>query len=56
MKKKKYLVMESKPNTLETFTCLIILGHTLHERDGKNYSVEADFKSDSVKLFLEEAK
>ncbi len=50
----KKLVMESKPNTLETFEYLMLLGHILHERNGRNYNVTIDFKSDSVKLFVEE--
>lgn len=52
--KKQTLVMESKPNTLGTFDCLMLLGHTLHEKNGRNYNVQIDFKSDSVKLFVEE--
>lgn len=51
---KQYLVMESKPNTLGTFDCLMLLGHTLHEKNGRNYNVVIDFKSDSVKLFVED--
>ena len=54
--KKEYLVMESNPNTLATFEKLMLLGHTLHEMNGKEYSVQIDFKSDSVKLFVKESK
>ena len=54
MKKNQYLVMESKPNTLGTFDALMLLGHTLHEKNGKNYYVQVDFRADSVKLFVEE--
>ena len=53
MKKKQNLVLESRPNNLGTFDCLMLLGHTLHEKNGKNYFVQVDFKSDSVKLFVE---
>ena len=52
--KKQTLVMEAKPNILATFDCLMLLGHTLHEKNGREYSVQIDFKSDSVKLFVEE--
>ena len=54
--KKQTLVMESRPNNLSTFNCLMLLGHTLHEKNGRNYNVQIDFKSDSVKLFVEELK
>ena len=52
--KKQILVMEAKPNNLATFNYLMLLGHTLHEKNGRNYNVQIDFKSDSVKLFVEE--
>lgn len=52
--KKQTLVMESKPNTLGTFDCLMLLGHTLHEKNGLEYSVQIDWKNDCVRLFVEE--
>lgn len=33
--KKQTLVMESKPNNLSTFNCLMLLGHMLHEKEWK---------------------
>lgn len=54
--KKQTLIMEAKPNNLATFNYLMLLGHTLHENTGRNYNVQIDFKSDSVKLFVEELK
>ena len=54
--KKQTLIMEAKPNNLATFNYLMLLGHTLHEKNGRNYNVQIDFKSDSVKLFVEELK
>ena len=53
--KRQSLVMEAKLNTLGTFEHLMLLGHTLHEKNGRNYNVQIDFKSDSVKLFVEES-
>lgn len=53
---KQILVMEAKPKNLSTFNYLMLLEHTLHEKNGRNYNVQIDFKSDSVKLFVEELK
>ena len=52
-KMEKRLVMESRPNTLSTFNDIMELAHMLQEKNGKVYYVEIDFKSDSVKLFME---
>lgn len=52
--KQEIVVMEAKPNCLGTFEKLMLLGHTLHEKNGQNYNVIVDFKSDSVKLVVEE--
>ncbi|MBO7716808.1 MAG: hypothetical protein J6S85_24790 [Methanobrevibacter sp.] len=46
-------IMKSTPNNLETFNLLMLLGHTLHEQTGKEYSVQIDWKNDSVKLLVE---
>lgn len=52
----KHLVMESKPNTLGTFDLLMLLGHELHLKNGKEYSVNINFKEDKVELYVEEDK
>ena len=52
MKKNETIIMEAKPNNLGTFDMLMLLGHTLHEKNGNNYNVIIDFKSDSCKLVL----
>lgn len=50
MKKNQVEVMRATPNTLGTFDMLMLLGHTLHEKNGNNYSVIVDFRADSVIL------
>lgn len=49
-------IMRATPNTLGTFDMLMLLGHTMHERNGKEYSVQINFKEDCVILFAEEDK
>lgn len=51
---KQTQVMVSTPNCLSTFNMLMLLGHQLHEENGKNYFVQIDWKNDCVKLFEEE--
>ena len=46
-------IMKATPNTLGTFNMLMLLGHTLHEKNGKNYSVQINFKEDYVALYEE---
>lgn len=52
MTKNETIIMTSKPNTLSTFNMLMLLGHTLHEKNGNNYNVVIDFQTDEVKLIL----
>ena len=47
---KQIEVMKATPNNLGTFEMLMLLGHTLHEKNGKDYNVIVDFKSDYVVL------
>jgi len=47
-------IMESKPNNYETFNLLMLLGHTLHEKNGYEYNVQIDWNNDKVILFKEE--
>ena len=47
-------IMVSKPNNYSTFNMLMLLGHTMHEKNGKEYSVQIDWKNDCVRLFVEE--
>ena len=47
---KQIEIMKATPNTLGTFNMLMLLGHTLHEKNGKDYNVIVDFKSDYVVL------
>lgn len=55
MKTKKLLeVMRATPNCLGTFDCLMLLGHTLHEKNGKNYFVQINWKEDCVILSVEQ--
>ena len=48
--------MRATPNTFETFNNLMLLGHTLHEKNGKDYSVEINWKEDCVILQVEVAQ
>lgn len=50
MKENQVEIMRATPNTLGTFDALMLLGYTLHEKNGNNYSVIVDFKSDAVIL------
>ena len=52
MKKNETIIMRAKPNTLATFDMLMLLGKTMHEKNGNNYNVIVDFKADEVKLVL----
>ena len=52
--KKENIIMVSKPNTLGTFDMLMLLGHTMHEKNGCNYSVRINFKEDQVELIKED--
>ena len=47
-------IMKCTPNNYETFNLLMLLGHTLHEKNGKNYSVTIDWKNDCVILQLDQ--
>lgn len=47
-------VMKSTPNNLGTFDALMLLGHTLHEKNGKEYFVQIDWDNDCVILYVEE--
>lgn len=53
-KMKQTEIMVSKPNNYSTFNMLMLLGHTMHEKNGKEYSVQIDWKNDCVRLFVEE--
>lgn len=46
-------IMRCKPNCLETFDHLMILGNTLHETTGKNYFVNLNMKEDCIILLVE---
>lgn len=48
---KQIKIMESKPNTYETFNLMMLLGHTLHEKNGFEYEVQVNWKEDKVVLF-----
>lgn len=50
---KKNEILKATPNTLATFEYLMLLGHTLHEKTGNDYSVTIDMKNDCVRLFVE---
>lgn len=52
--KKQVEIMRATPNTLGTFDMLMLLGHTLHEKNGNNYNVQINFKEDVVILLKEE--
>lgn len=47
-------ILRSTPNNLETFNLMLLLAHTLHEKDGENYSVEVNWKGDFVALIKED--
>ena len=47
-------IMVSTPNNYSTFNMLMLLGHTMHEQNGKEYSVQIDWKNDCVRLFVED--
>lgn len=53
MKKNQVEIMTAKPNTLGTFDMLMLLGNTMHNKNGKDYSVTIDFKNDCVRLVME---
>ena len=53
MKDNQIEILRATPNNFETFNNLMLLGHTLHEKNNKNYSVIIDWKSDSVILVLD---
>ena len=46
--------MKSTPNNFETFNNLMLLGHTLHEKNGREYIVQINWKEDCVILAVEE--
>jgi len=46
-------VLRAKPNIYGTFQNLMLLGHTLSEKNNCNYSVEINFKEDCVILWEE---
>lgn len=50
---KEIEVLRATPNTLGTFDSLMLLGHTLHEKNGKHYSVQINWIEDCVILFVE---
>lgn len=54
MCKKLIEVMRATPNTLGTFNSLMLLGHTLHEKDNKEYFVQINWKDDCVVLLVED--
>ena len=47
-------IMKATPNNFSTFDMLMLLGHTMSEKNGKQYSVQIDWKNDCVRLFVEE--
>lgn len=47
---KEIEIMKATPNTLATFNMLMLLGHTMHEKNGHEYNVKIDFKNDCVFL------
>lgn len=53
MKKKQIEIMTAKPNTLGTFDMLMLLGNTMHNKNGNDYSVIIDFKNDCVRLVMD---
>ena len=53
MKKNQVEIMRATPNNFETFNNLMLLGHTLHEKNNKNYSVIINWKEDCVILVID---
>lgn len=51
--KKMIEVMRSTPNCFGTYNALMLLGHTLHEKTGKNHIVQINWKDDCIVLFVE---
>lgn len=47
-------IMRCTPNCLGTFDAIMLLGNTLHEKTGKEYFVEINWKEDCVILSVEE--
>lgn len=47
-------IMVSKPNNYSTFNMLMLLSHTMHEQNGKEYIVQIDWKNDCVRLLMKE--
>lgn len=46
-------VLRATPNNYGTFNALMLLGHTMHEKNGSNYSVEINWKEDCVILLVD---
>ena len=53
MKDNQIEILRATPNNFATFNNLMLLGHTLHEKNNKNYSVVIDWKTDCVILVLD---
>ena len=49
-------IMKATPNNMETFMNMMLLCHTLQEKNGKDYSVQINWENDCVILYLEEDK
>ena len=47
-------MLRATPNNYGTFNALMLLGHTMHEKNGKHYSVQINWIEDCVILFVEE--
>lgn len=47
-------IMVATPNNLSTFDMLMLLGHTMNEKNGNEYIVQIDWKNDCVRLFVKE--
>ena len=46
-------IMRATPNTLHTYDNMMLLAHTLHEKDGRHYEIISSFKEDCVILRVE---
>ena len=47
---KEIEILKSTPNNYETFNLMLLLAHTLHEKDGQTYFAKIDWKGDFVSL------
>ena len=47
-------ILKATPNNLETFNCILLLAHELHEKDKTSeYYAKIDWKANCVRLIKE---